>query len=55
MYLYTISMVVLVAKETFSKSSYENHLKRNWTIARFPIKLLYNTNCHRNIEHNNFF
>ena len=46
MYLYTISMVVLVAKETFFESSYENHLEGNWTVARLPIKLLYNMNCH---------
>ncbi len=46
MHLYTISMVVLVAKEILSESSYENHLEGNGTVARFPIKLLYNTNCH---------
>ncbi len=46
MHLYAINMVVLVAKETISEGSYENHLEGNGTVVRFPIKLLHNTNCY---------
>ena len=41
MHLYATDLVLLVATETVSESSYKNHLKRNGTVARIPVKLLH--------------